>query len=308
MGEIRIGITSGQLSDGQGDVSEVGRHCTLIESLGAHPVPLPKDLDASRVVKAYRLSGILFSGGGDVNADRYGGRASLTQEVDDMRDAFEMALMEIALADEVPTLGVCRGLQIANVVLGGTLIEHLPEHLGPAPAIRHHQVKDSGLERSAYAHDINVPRSTALYDIVRTDVFRVNSFHHQAIRDLAPSLVVAAHSEDGVIEAVERAATGFFVGIQWHPELLHATTGSILAHLPAIHSSLRRTQRPKRCGKLADSRMCGFRSTAKVIVRRRAHGLVTDASSATETSTRQVLFRFTKRGRAYIGQSTRYVI
>jgi putative glutamine amidotransferase len=205
------------------DHPEVHLHEAAILALGGEPVVLPKDLEVAQLLNRFELSGVIFSGGGDVNAVHYGGREELSNDrVDDERDAFEMSLMREVLAAKIPTLCVCRGFQIANVVLGGTLIEHLPEHLGENYTISHHQRKDLGLDSTAYAHEISVSPKAMLHDIVRTDRLRVNSFHHQAIRNPASGMVVEAVADDGIIEAASLDGfSTFFLGVQWHPELLH---------------------------------------------------------------------------------------
>jgi putative glutamine amidotransferase len=209
-------------SDESCDDPEVQLHAAAIVALGAEAVVLSKDLTTAGLLDRLGLSGVIFSGGGDVSALRYGGEVRLANDrVDDQRDEFEMSLMRRVLDTGIAALCICRGLQVANVVLGGTLIEHVPEYLGDAYTVSHHQRKDLGLDTSAYAHEINVVPQTIFHKIVRADRLRVNSFHHQAIRTVGPGLIVAARADDGIVEAVERdRASGFLLGIQWHPEQL----------------------------------------------------------------------------------------
>lgn len=204
---------------------EANLHAQAVRDCGAVPVLLPKDLDPGDVRLLLRLSGILFSGGGDVNPARYGGQARLaTDRVDDQRDAFELALMRDALDAELPVLCVCRGLQVANVALGGSIIEDIPAHLGPAYAIRHNQREELGLEAHAMAHEVEVVPRTLLHEVVGADRILVNSFHHQAVRELGTGLLVAARSDDGIVEAIARAdSPAFFLGVQWHPELIRTS-------------------------------------------------------------------------------------
>jgi putative glutamine amidotransferase len=218
----RIGITTVLTSDAVRDDPEVNRHVSALSDFKAQSVVLPKDLDPFGLIDRLGLTGLLFTGGGDLNALRYGGEPSLANDrVDDDRDAFELTLMQEALDAELPVLCVCRGLQVANVALGGTLIEDLPNYLGAAYSVRHHQRRDTGLDTSAYAHEVSVIQDTTLYEIVKSQRIMVNSFHHQAIGMSAPRLSVQARADDGVIEAVglDRYPT-FFLGLQWHPELL----------------------------------------------------------------------------------------
>jgi putative glutamine amidotransferase len=192
-------------------------------------------MDPLCVIKELDLRGIVFSGGGDVEASRYDGDAELAnQGVNPLRDDFEFALMNSAFSRKFPVLAVCRGVQLANVVLGGTLIEDLRHHLGENYLMPHHQVREAGRSRDDYGHEVNIVPGTQLHEIVQSQTIEVNSLHHQAIRTLAPGLRVAALADDGTIEAVEFIAggsrlsekeeenpeRGFFIGVQWHPELL----------------------------------------------------------------------------------------
>jgi putative glutamine amidotransferase len=208
-------------------------HCDLLERCGAQSVILHCNMDPVLVIEELDLHGIVFSGGGDVEASRYDGNAELAnQGVNSLRDDFEFALMNLAFSRKLPVLAVCRGVQLANVVLGGTLIEDLPHHFGENYRIMHHQVREAGRSRDEYCHEANIVSGTQLYEILQSQTIEVNSLHHQAIRTLAPELRVAALAEDGTIEAVEFITDGsplseeedpghgFFIGVQWHPELL----------------------------------------------------------------------------------------
>jgi putative glutamine amidotransferase len=225
---IRVGLTS-PLVDKQvpTDDMEVTRHRRTLEREGAEPIILKNTMDPLRVVEEFGLRGVVFSGGGDVSATRYAGDEKLANSgVDPQRDAFEFALMAYMFACALPVLAVCRGMQIANVLLGGTLIEDIRHHLGAGHALPHHQVKDAGMTRAAYAHEIAVASGTVLHEIAGVERVAINSFHHQALGKIAQALQVTAHADDGVVEAVEFApdyangCRGFFIGVQWHPEAL----------------------------------------------------------------------------------------
>jgi putative glutamine amidotransferase len=157
--------------------------------------------------------GLLLSGGEDVDPSRYGAEPSThLKELDPRRDAFELALFEAAKERGLPILAICRGLQLVNVALGGTLWQDLPSEVETQ---LNHDVGDRWDIRS---HTITLWPGTKLHDALRCEALLVNSFHHQAIRDLAGGLTVTAEAEDGIIEAVEHDDDGWLLGVQWHPE------------------------------------------------------------------------------------------
>jgi putative glutamine amidotransferase len=160
---------------------------------------------------------LLLGGGGDVDPARYG--ASVLPdgnvEVDAERDAIDFALLEEALRTKRPVLGICRGLQVINVALGGTLVQDLPIER-PSPVV--HQNEDD--EKTRRDHRVEVAPGTRLAAIAGASALAVNSRHHQAIARVAPGLAVSATAEDGVPEAVESAGDAWLVAVQWHPENL----------------------------------------------------------------------------------------
>ncbi|MGH7737172.1 MAG: gamma-glutamyl-gamma-aminobutyrate hydrolase family protein [Candidatus Tyrphobacter sp.] len=226
-----IGITAPayQLSGSQTSGSEVQRHIAFLESLGAQSVVLTQGKATSEAVKSHELNGLLFSGGGDVAASLYGGREDLSWDrVDPERDAGELSLLRLAYAEQVPMLCVCRGMQIANVALGGTLIEDIPAELGPRYSISHHQVRDLKRPPREQVHEVHMSEDSQLARIFGDVRVWTNSLHHQAIRALAPPLRGVGYTEDGIIEAVELTYPEFFFyGVQWHPEYLPADEASV---------------------------------------------------------------------------------
>jgi putative glutamine amidotransferase len=169
------------------------------------------------------LDGLVLTGGEDVAPERYGEEVVRPNvEVVPERDALEFTLLEWALAEDLPLLAICRGIQVLNVALGGTLYQDLaadrPEHPG------HDQsCGESPRARTEPHHPVAVRSGSALCDLLGLDAIEVNSLHHQGIKGLAPPLIPVAHAPDGLVEAVEPAdATrwGFLVGVQWHPEEL----------------------------------------------------------------------------------------
>lgn len=173
------------------------------------------------------LDGLLLTGGEDIAPERYGEtEVHATVAVVPDRDALEFTLLEWALADGLPLLAICRGLQLLNVALGGSLYQDLPSqrpgHLG------HDQMKaEPPWPRTEPHHPVIVQPGSALADCLGAERVEVNSMHHQGIRALAPALRAVAHAPDGLVEAVEArdpGRGGFLLGVQWHPEELARST------------------------------------------------------------------------------------
>jgi putative glutamine amidotransferase len=163
------------------------------------------------------LDGLLLSGGGDVAPHRFGQTKSAPlRSVDPPRDEMELSLVRQALESDLPTLAICRGIQILNVALGGTLYQDINTQL--PGALRHDSRTDC--PRTHKAHAVHMVSESRLWHILGCDTLDVNSFHHQCLKEVAPSLQVTAQAPDGVIEAVELPEGRFVVGVQWHPEEL----------------------------------------------------------------------------------------
>jgi len=167
--------------------------------------------DAPDVVEG--LDGLLLSGGGDVDPTFYGGLPTPeVRAVEPERDAWELALVRCASTTGLPVLGTCRGAQVLNVGMGGTLVAHLPD-----VTTSEHCQRDRWSE---VVHDVSVQQASGLRAIVGLDVIGVNSLHHQAVDQVGTGLRAVGWSDDGVIEAVEGLGTTPMLGVQWHPELL----------------------------------------------------------------------------------------
>lgn len=191
-------------------------YVAALERRGVVAEPLENDLADLEACLA-RLDAIVVSGGLDVAPERYGGRRDETVDPPNReRDAFEIALVREARSRGIPFLGICRGLQIANVAFGGTLIEDVPGHRGRFP---------DGTARTGYldGHEVTLVPG-AFRDVAGAPRFLTNSLHHQAVRAIAGDLQIAGRAPDGIVEAVEpRFAHPFFFAVQWHPELLPAS-------------------------------------------------------------------------------------
>jgi putative glutamine amidotransferase len=179
------------------------------------PVLEPSDADAA----LDGVAGLVLTGGEDVNPARYGASPhAQLGEVHDGRDAFETALVHAASARALPTLAICRGVQILNVAMGGTLIQDIPsERRG---AIEH----DGDWARTARVHEVSVAPGSRLARALGTERPIVNSMHHQAVGSVAPALAAVAHAPDGVVEGIEWPHDDWWMlGVQWHPEELTST-------------------------------------------------------------------------------------
>lgn len=215
-----IGLTTFRKTSGYGyDYHAVtDAYVDALRDAGALPVLVPsglaeEDLDRLRT----RLDALLFTGGGDIDPAVYGGQPHPTvYDIDPDRDHTELHMVRRFAADGRPFLGICRGLQVVNVALGGTLYTHIMDQL--PGAIRHDYWPD--FPRDRISHPVQIAEGSALAGILDSPLVGVNSLHHQGIRDLAPGLSPAAHAPDGLIEAVELQDHPFGLAVQWHPEAL----------------------------------------------------------------------------------------
>lgn len=199
----------------------VGRNRAYLDALetaGATPVGISASLAEARLRELFDLcDGICLPGGPDVEPALYGEelRADCAVEVDTELDRAEMLLVQWALDDDKPLLAICRGAQVLNVALGGTLWQDV----GLLGATGHDHFPPSA--RADLTHHIDVDPGSRLHAIAGSGQVDVNSMHHQAVREVAHDLVVTARAHDGLIEAVEHPRRRFVVGLQCHPEELY---------------------------------------------------------------------------------------
>jgi putative glutamine amidotransferase len=192
-------------------------YVTSIERAGARTLVIDRTRNAARDVLD-DVAGLLLTGGGDVDPARYGEAVDPHFEAaEDGRDEYETEIIRLALARDLPLLAICRGVQILNVALGGSLIQDIPSQ---HPSGVNHSITEP---KWALAHDVSVARDSLLHAALRDRIsdagtLPVNSRHHQSIKDVAASLRVTATAPDGIIEAVERPGATFCLGVQWHPE------------------------------------------------------------------------------------------
>lgn len=211
-----------------------------VRTAGGIPIILPPGEESVDALLNH-IDGVLLSGGGDLNPLRYGDEAthSTTYGVDAERDGFELDLVRSARARDLPLLGICRGIQALNVAFGGTLIQDITDQLGSA---LNHRQQQAGYTRDDTSHDVQIEYGAhPLSDLIGNEPLAVNSFHHQAIRDVAPGLKVVARAPDELIEAVWSPEMRFCLAVQWHPEMLaaHPRHHAIFAGLVAASSRTR---------------------------------------------------------------------
>jgi len=214
-----IGITTNQTDNsyGQANVNLSQAYVNAILQAGGVPVLIPSAVvnDGWRSLYS-RLDGILFSGGGDISLDHFKGEPHpRIEEIEPERDRVELNLLQAAVSDGKPFLGICRGCQLLNVGLGGTLYTHIPDQL---PGALDHSYP--GNMRTVLVHEVKIEERTKIADVLGEPLIKVNSLHHQGLKDIPASLRVAGYAPDGLVEAIELADHPFGMAVQWHPEWL----------------------------------------------------------------------------------------
>ncbi len=213
-------------------------YCRAVQLAGGTPVLLPL-LDSETVLDAYlRLDGLLLAGGGDVAPHHYGEvRQTKLTSVDPPRDRVELWLARQAMTDDLPLLAICRGMQVLNVAMKGTLYQDI------ATQLPHALCHNFRFERSRkhLGHEVRIEPGTQLADILGAQSLGVNSFHHQAVKSMTESLHLSATAPDGVIEALEANDKRFVVAVQWHPEELIEDAPGMRRLFEAFVSESRRT-------------------------------------------------------------------
>lgn len=215
VGKPVIGISSTM-----GDGSTTSAPLTYVNAViraGGVPVVIPVT-DDKELLSAIleRIDAVIMTGGEDIDPLKWYGEQPIPQlgEVAPKRDAFDIALIRLAVAKGLPLLGICRGEQLLNVAFGGTLYQDLPSQY-KAYSVNHRQ-KAPGQYGT---HSVYIDKESLLYKVIGLDSVSVNTFHHQAVKDLAPGFKVTARSKDGVVEAIEKTGSTRVYGVQFHPEI-----------------------------------------------------------------------------------------
>jgi putative glutamine amidotransferase len=217
-----IGITCSRLTGGAWGMYSLGHfmdyalsdYSQAILHAGGAPVIVPAAQDEKSLRAILdSLQGLILSGGPDVHPRRYGEEPMAgLGEVDDTLDHMELAAARLAIDRNLPVLGICRGIQVLNITLGGTLYQDIPSQV---PESICHTPKT---DKAVNTHTVRIETGSRLHIMIGKREIWVNGKHHQALKDLAKGLVVAARAKDGVVEAVEFPGKRFVVGVQWHPE------------------------------------------------------------------------------------------
>lgn len=206
-----IGIASYGIND-LGDYHLPAVYVAAVRRAGGLPVLLPPDAEEAATVCS-RMDGIILSGGGDMDPKYFNGADHPEiYNINWERDEGEFRVCEAVMTQLIPTLAICRGVQMLNVFLGGTLHEHLPDIYGE-------EILHRKPPRNPCRHLVKIAPDSKLAAILERSEVEIVSWHHQSIREAAGEMVVTAYSGDGVIEAVEIDSHPWLVGVQWHPEL-----------------------------------------------------------------------------------------
>jgi len=206
-GSILIFITANNPKDDP-DVYKINKkYCDAIKKFGALPILIGTyDLDYIKIIIKH-ASGILLSGGGDVHAKFFNQWLNKNaNNINFERDKFEIELTRAAFEKNIPILGICRGMQVLNIALGGDILQDIKNH----PNNSYEPV-----------HQVDILENTKLAQIVRKKKIKVNSMHHQAINNLSNELIISGLSQDKLIESIESPLQDFVLGVQWHPEYLY---------------------------------------------------------------------------------------
>jgi putative glutamine amidotransferase len=230
-----IGITVGPRirADGYSYLELRATYAHAVEQVGGLPVLVPPMPQGALQALLARLDGLIFPGGLDVDPAAYGEAPHPKTEVNAELDRHELATARLALESEMPILGICRGQQLLNVALGGSLVQHIEEHQ------RHAE------PRGTLAHGLRIEPRSRLAELLETTDTQVNSLHHQAVRDLGRGLRAVAWAADGTIEGLESNAHPWLVTVQFHPEDLvdsHAPSNRLIAGFVSACQMSRSTQ------------------------------------------------------------------
>jgi putative glutamine amidotransferase len=204
------------------------RYIQTLTNAGALPwlIPLVSDEETLRGIYE-SLDAVFLPGGADIDPASYGTAPhAMCDKTDRDRDRVELALAKWAIADGKPVLGVCRGMQLINVALGGSLYQDLATQFPNGIKHDYFPFGGSGHTRDYLAHDVRIAADSRLARLFGGDQIKVNSMHHQGVRAVAAGLVPAAHAPDGLVEALEGTGPGYLLAVQWHPEALTERDGA----------------------------------------------------------------------------------
>lgn len=207
------------ISSGWGEGSSTSAPLTYVESViraGGVPMVIPLTSDPELLAAMLdRVDGVIMTGGEDIDPLKWFGEQPVNAmgTIVPERDAFDIALIRMAVGRNMPLLGICRGHQLLNVAFGGSLYQDIPSQV-KGSNVKHNQKAPSNYG----THTINIEKGSLLNKQTGLDKVAVNSYHHQAVKDVAPGYKATAYSEDGIIEAMEKEGSTRVFGVQFHPE------------------------------------------------------------------------------------------
>lgn len=232
-----IGISASQFIE-KADHGSFTRHSLTkdysdaVDAAGGVPVILPFYPGHAEAMLDF-VDGIILSGGADIDPARFGDDDvhPATYGILAERDETELTLARLAIARDMPVLGICRGLQVLNVAFGGDLYQDVADQLSSALC---HRQQANGVPADQPGHTVTATPGSLLERVHDGGLIAVNSFHHQAVKRVAPGLVATGASDDGLVEAIEHPGASFTLGVQWHPELMFKRLPEHLAPFTAI--------------------------------------------------------------------------
>lgn len=200
------------------DISMRPTYLNAVKAAGGIPLVLPLEIEKSDLQDLVNLlDGFLFTGGPDIHPFLFGEEThSDCGNVSTKRDSLELMLLPMVIEQKKPILAVCRGIQLVNIGLGGTIYQDIPSQYPKDFPIAHKQP----FYYTIPSHTVTITPQTKLAEICQQPSIKVNSMHHQAVKDVAPGCIVSGVGPDGLIEAIEMPEYPFFIGVQWHPEYL----------------------------------------------------------------------------------------
>lgn len=220
-----IGISCGTFYDRAWCPPSFGHRQTYVDAIlraGGAPTLIPPVQDEATLRALYeRLDGVLLAGGGDIEPTHYGDEPhAQLGTLDRLRDVAELPMARWATAEGKPVLGICRGVQVINVALGGSLWQDIPSQI---ESDLKHNLSYEREDWTHLAHEMRIAPDSQLHALLGVDSMLINSLHHQSVRQIAPGLRAVAWAPDGVVEALEGTGDSFLLGVQCHPEALQAS-------------------------------------------------------------------------------------
>lgn len=219
MGKSRpiIGITAGYDYEKSTMYLNEGYY-EAVYKCGGLAVAIPPSCDENILLEILdNCDGFLISGGPDVDAKLYGEpNMPYNGDISPVRDTLELFIIKKAVERNIPLLAICRGIQVLNVAMGGTLYQDIHTQNKEVGILKHSQ----SAPRWYPTHEINIKKDSWVWKCHKNEKIQVNSFHHQAVKQIAEGFEVTSRAEDGIIEAIEYVRNKFCVGVQWHPELM----------------------------------------------------------------------------------------